>query len=464
VDGAIVPTRGQPDVPASRCVRFGSYEADLLAREIRRNGIRIHLHHQPFEVLADLLEHPGEVVTREQLRQKLWADDTFVDFEHGLNKAINKVREALGDSADNPRFIETLPRRGYRFVAPVSAISLAPVPTSPLPESSLQTDPAASVLTPQPAAVHITRTRSYRYAWLALAGAVILVAVWMLVARRSAFWPHHSAPSTEKHTAVLADFVNSTGDPVFDETLRQGLAVQLEQSPYLSLIADERVRQTLRLMERPADARIDPQTAYEICRRIQSAVAVDGSIAALGSQYVVGLKAVDCRTGQSVADAQERAESKEQVLAALDQAAVKLRKRLGESDQSLQRFDTPLAEATTPSLEALQAYSPGAAESRPRDGGFILQTGNRVGSEICVGLRRVGSRLREQLATHIGCRLRSKRLRAANGSKRTRAVVYRSRVFHPRDSGHGEGTRCIRALDPDLSAKPGTPSERLRDL
>src|SRR5439155_8885877 len=108
-----------PPTKTSRSVRFGSFEVDLSTGELRKGGLKVKLHGQPFEVLAILLERPGEVVAREELQHRLWASDTFVDFEHGLNKAINKLREALGDSPDNPCFIETLPRRGYRFIGAV---------------------------------------------------------------------------------------------------------------------------------------------------------------------------------------------------------------------------------------------------------------------------------------------------------------------------------------------------------
>jgi len=108
---------------AARVLRFGAFEADLQARELRKQGMQIKLQDQPFQVLVVLLEHAGEIVTREQLRQKLWPRDTFVDVNNSVNAAINRLREALGDSADSPRYVETLPRRGYRFVAPVTAVS-----------------------------------------------------------------------------------------------------------------------------------------------------------------------------------------------------------------------------------------------------------------------------------------------------------------------------------------------------
>src|ERR1700739_3275475 len=123
----------------ARIVRFGAFEADLSACELRKSGVRIKLHGQPFEVLAMLLERPGALVTREQLRVRLWPTDTFVDFDHGVNTAINRLREALGDSADNPRFIETLTRRGYRFIAPVESSAppaqAAPPVSSTVPET-----------------------------------------------------------------------------------------------------------------------------------------------------------------------------------------------------------------------------------------------------------------------------------------------------------------------------------------
>jgi cholera toxin transcriptional activator len=134
-----MPTEGR------RIVRFGLFEADLLAGELRKSGLRIRIQEQPFQVLTLLLERPGEVVTREQLREKLWPADTFVDFDHSLNTAINKIREALGDSAASPRFVETLARRGYRFVAPVQADEnpiVNPSPAATVSSAAIPDQPA----------------------------------------------------------------------------------------------------------------------------------------------------------------------------------------------------------------------------------------------------------------------------------------------------------------------------------
>jgi len=163
----------------------------------------------------------------------------------------------------------------------------------------------------------------------------------------------------EKDTIVLSDFTNTTGDAVFDGTLRQGLAVQLEQSPYLSLISDERVQQTLKMMGQTPDARLSPETSREICQRTSSAATLTGSIAQIGSQYSIILKAVNCANGETLASAEAEASDKNHVLDALGKAASQMRGKLGESLSTVQKFERPLREATTSSLEALQAYSRG---------------------------------------------------------------------------------------------------------
>jgi len=164
---------------------------------------------------------------------------------------------------------------------------------------------------------------------------------------------------SEKDTIVLADFNNTTGDPVFDGTLRQGLASQLEQSPFLSFVSDQRIAQTLALMSQPKDARLTPEFARQVGQRIGSAASIEGSISMLGSEYVVGLRAVNCRTGDLLAQEQVTANGKEQVLKALGPAASSLRQKLGESLASIQKYDALPEDVTTPSLEALQAYSLG---------------------------------------------------------------------------------------------------------
>src|SRR5579862_5272560 len=200
------------------------------------------------------------------------------------------------------------------------------------------------------------------HSWkILLSAAAILVAVvggWLYFRSHSAAThPVAAAALTEKDTIVLADFDNKTGDPLFDDTLKQGLFVQLEQSPFLELVSENKVNQTLKLMGRPAGERLTPEVAREVCQRTGSKAMLTGSIAGIGSQFVIGLKAVNCDTGDVLAGAQEQAAGKEAVLKSLDAAAVTLRSKLGESLSSVQKHATPVEEATTQSLEALKAYS-----------------------------------------------------------------------------------------------------------
>jgi eukaryotic-like serine/threonine-protein kinase len=188
--------------------------------------------------------------------------------------------------------------------------------------------------------------------------AAVVVLVGALIAGLH-YRSHRVKPLTDKDTIVLTDFANSTGDPVFDDTLKQALSVALNQSPFLNVLSDNKVVATLKLMSRPADAKLTPNVARELCQRTSSKAYIAGSIAALGSQYVLGLKAVNCQSGDPLAQDQVTAAAKEKVLDALGEAASKLRGELGESLATVQKYDVPLKQATTSSLEALQAYSLG---------------------------------------------------------------------------------------------------------
>lgn len=343
-----MPARSQ----ASPTLRFDVFVLDLGAGEIYKSGRKIKLQEQPFQVLTILLEQPGQVVTREQLRERLWREDTFVDFDHSLNTAVKKLRQALNDEANKPRFIETLPKRGYRYVGP-AVVGGAPAELSRDGESgSIANENAGQPETGPTRIPEAARSASVRSKF-AISAAVLAIAL----GASAYFVLHRRSPLTEKDTIVISDFLNSTGDPVFDDTLKQGLAVQLAQSPFLSILSEEKVHDTLKLMGRVPGERLTPDIARDLCQRAGSTAAIDGSIAQLDEEYVLGLNAVNCHTGENLAREQITSEDKRHVLAALGKAAQELRGKLGESFSSIQKYDTPIEQATTPSLEALQALS-----------------------------------------------------------------------------------------------------------
>ncbi len=200
--------------------------------------------------------------------------------------------------------------------------------------------------------------RPRNYSWKKLAAAAALLVVILAVA--GFFYnTRHARALGQADTIILADFSNKTGDAIFDDTLRQGLAAQLQQSPFLSLLSEQRIQQTLRLMGRPTESKLTPEIIGDICQRAGSKVYVNGSISNLGSQYVIGVNAVNCQTGDYLAREQVTASGKENVLKELGEVSTTLREKLGESLKTVQKLDTPIEQATTPSLEALQAYSLG---------------------------------------------------------------------------------------------------------
>jgi DNA-binding winged helix-turn-helix (wHTH) protein len=323
---------------AADLVRFDEFELDLRACQLRRSGRTLKLERIPMEVLFLLMERRGQLVTREEIIEKLWGKNAFLDTDNAINTAIRKIRQVLKDDPEQPRFVQTVTGRGYRFIGQISEVV---VPPAEAPATIGATTGAST-------------ERGKR--WKLMVPAIVTV---LALSVGGYFYLRRAPKLTDKDTIVLADFNNTTGDSVFDGTLRQGLAVQLEQSPFLSLISDERIQQMLKLMAKPADARLTPEVSREICERTASAAVLDGSIASLGSQYVLTLRAKDCRSGDVLDEEQVQAARKEDVLNALSQIASRFRTRVGESLSTVKSHDTPLAEATTPSLEALKAYSAG---------------------------------------------------------------------------------------------------------
>jgi eukaryotic-like serine/threonine-protein kinase len=296
--------------------------------------------------------------------------DVSPELERILNKALEKDRALRYQHASDLRADLKRLQRDSDSGRQAAAMSTATTPASPSaaepsampPISPASGTPTASSIGTMPrpgAAAPQTEAPAPKTGkrWL-VAGSVTLVVVAALAA--GAYFHFRKAPMmTSKDSIVIADFANTTGDPVFDGTLRQGLSAQLSQTPFLNIISDDQIMRTLRLMEKPADAHLTPNVAREVCQRANATTDIEGSIAALGTQYVIGLNAVDCQTGAPLVQEQVTAEGKEKVLAALGDAAFQLRAKLGESHSSMMAYNTPLDQVTTSSLEALQAYGEG---------------------------------------------------------------------------------------------------------
>jgi serine/threonine protein kinase/Tfp pilus assembly protein PilF len=252
------------------------------------------------------------------------------DLERVINKALEKDRQLrYQNAADIRTDLQRLKRdtESGRTTAPA---------TLPAPRS---------------------RTRIWTIGGTAVVVVGLTAGAWLFFSRKTQVL-------TDRDTVVLADFANATGESVFDETLRQALAVQLEQSPFLSLLSDQRIQETLRLMEKPPDTRVTTNIAREVCQRTESTAVIEGSIAKLADNYVIGLNATNCHNGEALAREQITSGDKSHVLGALENAAREMRGKLGESHITLAKFDTPLEQATTSSLEALEAYSLGSKKNR----------------------------------------------------------------------------------------------------
>lgn len=325
------------DPKTRQMYEFGPFRVDPTKELLLREDVTVPIAPKAFQILLVLIRHNQQLVTKDDLLKTVWPD-TFVE-EANLSRNIFLLRKALGESPQDHQFIVTVPGRGYRFA---EEVQLAPYQE-------------LNVVAASHSNVEVDMEEARPWGWIA-ATAVFLVVV---AAGAWKLFVHRAPALSEKDTVVLADFANSTGDPVFDGTLRQGLEVQLLQSPYLNLISRDQIQQTLRLMDKAADTRLTWQIAWEICQRTGSAAALEGSIANLGTQYVLGLKAVNCRNGETLDEEQVKAARKEEVLNALTMIASKFRSRVGESLATIREHDTPLEQATTSSLNALQNYTAG---------------------------------------------------------------------------------------------------------
>jgi eukaryotic-like serine/threonine-protein kinase len=347
-------------------ISFGDdFQLDVRAYELRSGGVALKLKPIPMELLLFLIERRGELVTREQIVQRIWGKGVFLDTDNSINAAVSRIRQVLRDDAEQPRFVQTVTGKGYRFIAHVENGA------RPAPASVKEHLAHRFIVTAGVAAVLIV---------------IVAVATWHFFFARPVL--------TDSDVILLASFVNQTGDPIFDDSLDKALEVKLTESPFLSLFPEADVRETMRTMRHDPKERVTRELGIEICKRRGLEAVVVPEIAAFGSRYLITLEAIDPRNQKTIARRQEEAETKDKVIAALGKAGSGLRRRLGESLSSLEKYDAPLDLATTSSLEALQAYRAGQTlyrSGKQREAILLFERAVELDPQFCSAYGMLGS-------------------------------------------------------------------------
>jgi DNA-binding winged helix-turn-helix (wHTH) protein/tetratricopeptide (TPR) repeat protein len=347
---------------------FGPFRLDPVRRSLTRNGATVLLTSRLFDLLLCLVQHADRVVTKDELLGTVWRD-RIVE-ENNLPQSISVLRKTLLLDGQGERVIATITGHGYRLALPVRLESelVAPAIMSLSVEIGAGAAPAAA--SPDIAGLDVAARRPPRsfLSWAAAGLGLVALAV----ASGGLTW-HFATPSAgpaPQHPLVVLTWAeNLTADPAFDRVLGRALAIDLGQSPYLNLVSDAQVADTLSLMTRPKDTKLTPELAREVCARANGDYAVDATIAVLGTQYLLTLTATDCAGGRIEAQEKMQADGKDAIIPALDTLAGRLRGRLGETASSLARFGAPLLPEKTASFDALRAYS---------DGAFLVTQGRRV--------------------------------------------------------------------------------------
>lgn len=355
--------------------RFGDFEVQGRAGQLLYKGMRVRIQDLPFRMLLVLLENPGEVVSREELRNRLWGDKTFVEFDKNLRVAAAKLREALNDNATEPRFLETVAKRGYRFLGEVTPVGPSAPPLGPTPGTATPVFPVPgqTVAPPQPLppVQIVTRVsiaggppvalgetlssglppaRKRRRPVLAASGVaallIVVVGVWFFVRHQ------RQRLSASTGSVAVGSVRNDTGDANFDEALTLPFRIKMEESPSLHVLPSEVF--TRAAMKTPGDGR-----EMQACQALGAHLLLGAHLRRATSGYSIEVTAQDCGTGKQVASTSAHADSENRLLDALGSASEQMRLRLGETASSLQRFDVPLTQATTTSLAALRAFREG---------------------------------------------------------------------------------------------------------
>jgi DNA-binding winged helix-turn-helix (wHTH) protein/predicted Zn-dependent protease len=333
----------------SQIYRFGEFRIESGARILTRQEQAIPLTPKAFDLLLYMTRNSGRLLLKEELLGAVWPD-SIVE-EGNLSQNVFLLRKALAETGKENRYILTIPGRGYQFAAPMDAEA----PLLVIQAAHTQTTAVVEeeYFDSVPDKLATGKSRARRRIWVGSA-ALAAVACAGVIAYRPA--QRQSIPGG-RHEIVVADFVNHGKDPAFDLTLRKALEIELGQSPYLSVLPQARVAETLRMMGRPAEENLSEPVAREVCERNGGQAVIAGEIVSVGSHYLVTLDALDCATGNAIWRAKAEAASKEDVLKSLDRATEQVRQQMGESLRSVKQFDVPLDQATTKSFDALVAYS-----------------------------------------------------------------------------------------------------------
>jgi DNA-binding winged helix-turn-helix (wHTH) protein/tetratricopeptide (TPR) repeat protein len=349
---------------AKELYRFDGFELDPIRRVLSREDEPILLTPKAFDVLAYLVLNPGRVVTKDELLKAIWPD-SFVE-EGNLAQYISSLRKAMGDKSS---LIATISGRGYQFGAQVFTAQVhSEQAQDELPDARQgsnfvqrvrkRTRAVFETSSPEhtppalPAGASSHRNAAFRWGGVSLLAAVLIALAAILA------WKHFASPP-QTRKVMVADFANTTGDPAFDRTLKRALEIDLEQSPYIDVMSEREAMSTLKLMGLDSSTAITPGIAKEICERSNRQVLLTGNIVPMGQEYLLTLEATDCASGKELGGAKAEAANKEKVLAALDSVVDHVRRELGESSQSLESFQVPIVDATTPSFEALESFSIG---------------------------------------------------------------------------------------------------------
>jgi DNA-binding winged helix-turn-helix (wHTH) protein/tetratricopeptide (TPR) repeat protein len=381
---------------------FGPFRIDPDKQLLLRENQPVAITPKAFEILLILARRSREVVSKDELMNAVWPD-AFVE-EANLSQNIFMLRKALGDTPEDRHYIVTLPGRGYRFAADVHTV------TQDAQDLLIESHLRAQIVVEQAASAPAETVKapptglqgkgSWKY--LLLMGAVVILVVFAAVLY---FRRRQPVALGDQDTIMIADFTNTTSDPVFDETLKQALRVQIEQSPFLNVLSDQEVEQELAFMGRRVEQPLTADIARDLCQRVGSKAFLTGSIASLGSHYAIGLGAFNCQTGKGLGSEQVEADDREHVLRALGTAAKKIRKRLGESLASIQKYDAPIEQATTPSLEALKVYSLGRKASAASEWAAAVpffQRAVRLDPNFAMAFARLGNSYKNLGETTLG--------------------------------------------------------------